>query len=330
MSLLSALLTLSTQNAPPVVVPDARATVAIWCPAECPDDQVDALYAALDDQHKMVRRLPRRGATRPVATLQVLPADAWGRWDPGALGEYGETLTDADRDVLAKSPEVVVFSIAIDPMGDAQAKNQRANLAALNFAEAVGGVPEDVATGEVYSREAWAAMRVDALGPEIMLYEQFTLLWSPEGDRVVTQGLRKLGLHELAISGVSPELAGDVITTLALIAALEREGKTLDRNVTLRISEVQGLPDRSYLEAWLVWPGQEQGGQAGTGEAQVTLRNRVPGPGEPPGPILELGVNGEYGSLKANAALFDQLWGWRGTAPPPPVDPAAEGWGGVQ
>ncbi|MBK7758009.1 MAG: hypothetical protein IPI35_16750 [Deltaproteobacteria bacterium] len=102
MSLLSALLTLSTQNAPPVVVPDARATVAIWCPAECPDADVDALRAALDDQFKMVRRLPRRGATRPVASLQVLPADAWGRWDPTALGEYGETLTEADRAVLAK------------------------------------------------------------------------------------------------------------------------------------------------------------------------------------------------------------------------------------
>lgn len=330
MSLLSALLTLSTQNAPPVVVPDARATVAIWCPAECPDAQVDALTAALDEEHKMVRRLPRRAATRPVASLQVLSADAWGRWDPGALGEYGETLTDADRDVLARSPEVVVFSIAIDPMGDARLKNQRANLAALNFAEAVGGVPEDVATGEVYSREAWRAMRVDALGEEIMLYEQFTLLWSPEGDQVVTQGLRKLGLHELAMTGVSPELAGDVITTLALIATLEREGKTLDRNVSLSVAEVQNLADRSYLEAWMVWPGQEQGGQAGTGEAKVTLRNRVAAPGEPVGPILEVGVNGEYGSITAMAALFDQLWGWRGTAPPPPVEPAAEGWGGVQ
>ena len=166
---------------------------------------------------------------------------------------------------------MVGSSIDIDHLGDAQAKNQRANRAALTFAEAVGGVPEDVATGEVYSREAWSALRIDALGAEIMLYEQFTLLWSPEGDRVVTQGLRKLGLHELAMTGVSVELAGDVITTLSLIATLEHEGKTLDRNVSLSVAEVQNLADRSYLEAWMVWPGAEQGGQAGTGQAQVTL-----------------------------------------------------------
>lgn len=250
MALLDALLTLGQGNAPPVAVPDARAEVAIWCSPTCAPEAVDALRAELGRLFTVRPLLPSRPVTAPRALVKTVDADTFGRWTGEALDLAGGTLGAEDRARLDGSAEVVVVSTACPTGGLALACLRTLNQAALGLAQSQGGLVEDISTREVYSLAAWEALRVKALAEEVLLAEQFTILWSAEGDRATTLGLRKLGLHELSLGGINPELADDALATLTLLAAWDLDGKPLNRHTLVGVDSLTPSPTRDWLLAW--------------------------------------------------------------------------------
>lgn len=308
MPLLAGLVALLSANSPPVTVPDARFSVAVWCLPTCDDAAIEALRARVGDDFELQRVLPRREATRPVLSLRELPAAAWGSWPPESLDTVAPSLDAAQREALGLSQEVVLLAGAAPGGPKFHKRLSRLYRAVGEFAQSQRAVVEDVDTREVYAVDAWMALRAETLGGDApLLWEQFTLNWSEDGERVVTLGLRKLGLHELALRGLRPELADDALATLVLVAQSEWERDFVDNDLTLRVDTIQNPAARAWLSDWMVTnPGPS--GRAGTGQLRVTLRNTPPLDLDPLGPILEVVVDDL-------AETLDETWGYGDEAP---------------
>lgn len=310
MSLLDALFTIGLGSAPPVVVPDARASLAVWCAPTCAEEAITSLEDRLDGTFTVRATLPKRPPNGARASLRVEPAGSFGYWTPDELNLAGTTLSPEQRQRLDSSAQVVILSIATPLHADPVRHLHDLNAAALDFARSQGAVIEDIDTREVYSLEAWEALRVKALEGELLLWEQFTIHWSEAGDEAVTLGLRKLGLHELALGGLSPQMADDALATLTLVAAWEMEGKALNRQTLVSVNSLKPSATRDWLYAWRVDPGEEGQGLAAEDFVNLSLRNRRARYGDPVGPIVEIGAGDKFGDFKTTASLMDQLWGW--------------------
>ncbi|HJN78086.1 MAG TPA: hypothetical protein QGF58_29500 [Myxococcota bacterium] len=276
---MSWLIAMSLRNAPPVAVPDARRHLAVWCEPTCEDvgDLREALGAA--------RRLPRR-ATTSVVTVEVLPA-----------GFLGET-----EDVGAGSDEVVVVRFA-GPVPGASSRVSRVEQRVFDWAS--GRMVEDLDVGVILEE------------PPASLESRVHLQWSEDGTRVVTRGLRGIGLHDYTVANVPPELAPEVGTVLVWLAAHELDDPRPYDERTLRVEEIGSTELRDWLAA-AVWKSNDLGViQAGTGEGRVSLRNFVPLEGDPVGPLLEVGFEGEYADPATLASWLDRVYGtgsgWSGS-----------------
>jgi len=261
------LVALSVQNAPPVSVPDARRSLAVWCVPDCSD--VDALVDSLDARV----RLPRR-ATTSHAAVGLHPA-GWIVPPEGVTAD-----------------EVVVVRFA-SPVPGAEPRVERFEAAVFEWA---GARPiEDLDTGRMLTR------------PPEDLADRVVLDWS--GDRVVTRGLRGVGVHDLTVANVPEELAAELGTVLVWLAAHALEDPRPYESRTLRVEEIED----AQLQAWLtaaVWKSNDEGVlQPGTGEGRVELRNFVPREGDPAGPLLEVGFEGEWADPDSLAVWLDRVYG---------------------
>ncbi|MCB9762941.1 MAG: hypothetical protein H6739_24280 [Alphaproteobacteria bacterium] len=325
MPVLKTLIALTMLNSPPAYVADARFSVAVWCTPTCSPESVDALRATLDEDFVVRRRLPWREASDARVAVEVLPADLYGRYPPEGLAVFGDTLTPDDIEQLNASQEVVVIGAAVPRRVDPVLRQQQVYRAALALAESQGGLLEDIDTRELYNRDAWRGLRVDALDKPIALWEQFTLLWNEDGDRVVTLGLRKFGLHEYVLHDVPASVTDDVLVTLVLIAATELEGGTPPTWMSISPQSVENQRVRLWLEEWQVFAGEPGAVQPGEGWASVRLTNIPAQEGDPEGPLLLVTAGEDYKNGAALAQLMDRLWGWAEevpqAAPQPPTPP---------
>lgn len=276
---MSWLIAMSLQNAPPVAVPDARRHLAVWCTPTCDD------VSALEDAVGASRRLPRRASTN-VVTVDLVPAGFLVA--PDALSEVSE--------------EAVVIRFA-GPVPGADARVSKLEAAVFDWA-AERSV-EDLDVGVVLA------------APPASLEERVHLQWSEDGTRVVTTGLRGIGLHDYTVANVPPELAPEVGTVLVWLAAHELEDPRPYDVRTLRVEEVKD----AHLQDWLsaaVWNSNDLGViEAGTGEGRVALRNFVPLDGDPRGPLLEVGFDEQYADPATLAEWLDRVYGtgstWSGS-----------------
>lgn len=327
MTLFAGLLAALSANSPPVLVPDARFSVAVWCLPTCEETAVENLRTRLGKDFTIRRVLPRRQASGPVISIRELDAASYGLYPPELLDTVAPSLDDATRAKLPDAQQVLLIAGAAPGGPKFHNRLARLNRAVGEMARSQGAVVEDVDTREIYSVDAWIALRADALaGDTPLLWEQIALQWSEDGDRVVTLGLRKLGLHELSMRGLDPSLADDVLATLVLAASTEWQHDFYDNQVELSVDALTNEAARYWLGEWMVSnPGVE--GRAGSGRAWVTVRNAVPWPGDPPGPILELSF-GDSADPQSVASAMDELWGYGASPvavpnPPPPEEPMA-------
>lgn len=332
MSVLRTLLALSMANSPPSTVPDARGAVAIWCNPTCPADQVEALGEALSEDFSLRRWLPMREATSARATLEVLPAAAWSYGLPNAEGRDVSHLSDAALAQLEASQELVLVRWAVPKRDRPLQRARQVARAAKKFADASGALLEDADTTQVYDAEGWKQARVAALLPEEpATWELFNLAWSPEGSRVVTRGLRKLGLHDLVVEGVDTAFADDIAVTLVLMAQTELEQGAPSRFTSLSVDGLRNAAVQEWLRGWRVYADDPGAQKAGSGSANVELRNVPRYPGDPEGPLLQLGPSGDLDDPQAWARLLDDVWGWAEEVEPAPAQDLAlpaQGWSG--
>ena len=251
---LSTLLAWSVRNAPPVAVPDARRHLAVYCVEAC--DSTGDLELELDRRARKRRRLPRAASTAAY-TVDVLP-----------IGAYGTSAPDSTEFLL------VTFA---GPTAGAERRRVAWDAEVAAWARAEGGLIHDLDTGRIEDAEAFTARQhlVDFVG----------LQW--DEDRVVTRGLRALGLHELVVEGVPEALAGEVSTVLVWLAAdmLDEPGPYETRTL--------GLDDLDQdLVIWIaqsIWYEDDPGViEAGSRQGTVRLSNATPRSHDPAPPLLEV------------------------------------------
>lgn len=319
MPVFAGLLALLSANSPPVTVPDARFSVAIWCLPTCEDAAVDQLRERLGGDFTIRRSLARRQATGPQLTFRVIDAAAYGAYPAEALDQVAPSLSAEARERLLRSEEVVLIAGAAPGGPKFHKRLARLYRAVGELAREQQAVLEDIDTREIYSVDAWMALRADALASDApLLWEQIALLWSDDGGRVVTLGLRKLGLHELSMRGLSAALADDALATLVLVAQTEWQKDFHGNTVELRVDAITNDAARYWLYDWMVTnPGVE--GKAGSGQLTATVRNTPPWPDDPRGPILEV-IVGDPDDPKAIAEAMDALWGYGASPLAAPVE----------
>jgi uncharacterized protein YegJ (DUF2314 family) len=232
---------LSTAHAaPPVWVPDARFSLALYCATTCEVEETDALEAALAGIPAH-RRLPRT-AHAPTRAMALTTSDEFGRPGIETLGALADGLTEADLTTLGASQEVILASFAassdrIEEVIDV------AYPAFLAQVEARGGVVEELATGRLFGVEAFRAQVARVTARPLDTQAFFVVeVSAPEEDgpgTVQTSGLRSLGLHELEVQDV---VAGGEDDQAALLGALAQiaweQGGLQERTVLTELTPV--------------------------------------------------------------------------------------------
>ncbi|MCB9745043.1 MAG: hypothetical protein H6740_20815 [Alphaproteobacteria bacterium] len=333
MSVLRSVLALSMANSPPAEVPDARGAVAIWCAPTCPAEQVETLRTELAEDFVIRRWYPWREATSARATVEVIDAAAWTYGLPNAEGRDLSRLPAEALPTLEASQELVLVRWALPKREGPLLRARQVARAAKRFSAATGALVEDVDTLQVFDLDGWTEARAQALKPEEpQTWELFSLDWSPDGTRVVTRGLRKLGLHDLVVEGVDSSFADDVAVTLVLVAQTELENGTPHRYTLLGVESLQNAAVKEWLRGWRVYADDPGAAAVGTGSVNLELRNVPPWPGDPSGPLLQIGPSGKLDDPQAWASLLDEVWGWadevpQAAEPAPELAVPVQGWG---
>lgn len=254
MTPLSMLLAWSARNAPPVAVPDARRHLAVLCVEQC-DSTLD-LEVELDRRARQRRRLPRR-ASAASYTLQVLPIGVYGVWDDTAS-------------------EFLLVSLA-GPTSGAVARTDGWDAQIADYAEAEGGAIHDLDTGRVEDASSFRE--------RTHLADHLALDWSEDGTRVVTRGLRALGVHEVVVEDVPPALGAELSTVLVWLAAdmLDERGPYETR--TLNLDDLD--QDLAGWVAMSIWYEDDPGVlQIGSRTGSISFQNARAVEGDPEPPVL--------------------------------------------
>ncbi|GEM_PF-2580471 len=271
MPVLEAVSTALLAGAPPALVDDARMSVAVYCPTTCDAEAVLKLGQDLQASFDVAAALPSK-ASEPVFVMAALPTESFGRPDPASLDTYGIGLSALDRTLLAASAEVVVVEAAA-PRDGAVTNNAALNRQMAAFAASQGGVLEDLESRELFGREAWQELRIEAADARrVQDLFRVEVYGDGEWERLSTHGLVKFGLHEIVVDEVYGDFADDLAAATVLMAAyaLDR-GPWTGGPVTLDVSQVSQAPTRAWLEGFVCTEDAPGTQQAGTGRASLSF-----------------------------------------------------------
>ncbi len=204
-----------------------------------------AVLAERADTLPLLREAERSG-TRSGAWIDVPAMDTFAPPSERELGYFGVGVSEADGRALQDAPKVVVVNVQAATPKDAAALVTAAQSAVGEIAERTGGLPWDELTRQVFGRDAWAARTKAAPVATLdALTQHFTMHMYRDGEylRIVTLGLGKLGLPELAVAGVTQgdrERMGRLVNATAV--AMLAEGAA-GPGGTLRVVGNDGTKD---------------------------------------------------------------------------------------
>ncbi len=199
--------------------PDARFALALYCDPTCSDDVLNRLeedLASIQGRSGFPATITRPGRIMGIADT------AFGIPDQDVIDAYG---VGVDRpESLARSEQVVLAWFAA-PVSGALPALTTAHGAFARAAAASGGWIEDLDTQQIFGAAAWTARDPARLAPGAAdpapLDDWFVIdgapvdAADPDGPiRLVTRGLRRVGLPDLVVESIDPGLAGDVSTVL--------------------------------------------------------------------------------------------------------------------
>lgn len=239
------LLALAARADTPVLLPDARFALALYCNPTCDDKVLDALDSDLAGIESVEGFSDFQ--TKPSRIMGIAGTD-FGIPDADFIEEYGHDVDSPEA--LAKSQQVILAWFA-GPRADAVETFAIAHAAFARAAKNAHGWVEDLDTQAVYGAIAWADS--DPRGDMEDWYVIDGQLMddnAPEGNqRLLTRGLRRYGDIELVAEDVPPDHAEDVSLVVAAVArAIERNG---DVAASMPIDEdgVKGTATLTSLES---------------------------------------------------------------------------------
>lgn len=215
------LLVLAAHAESPVLLPDARFALALYCAPTCADSVMDGLDTDLASIESLEGFTDFQG--KPARIMGIAGTD-FGMPDDDFLASYGH---DVDRPEELKKSQQVLIAWFAGPRADAVDTFAQAHAAFLRAAKASKGWVEDLDTQNVYGAAAWGK-----LDPRGDLDDWYVIDGEPMDDaqpdgklRLLTRGLRRWGNLELVVEDVDPARTDDVSTVLAAVAReIERKG----------------------------------------------------------------------------------------------------------
>lgn len=230
----------AAQAAPPGWVPDARFTLALYCPQTCEESTLEAFDASLDEVRP--RTWLPRSARYPMRLMGLEETSSWGLPEVDALGSLADALSAEGEQVLNGSQEVVAVTLAT-PQEYAVEVLRLGYDAMAEVAAASGGVVEEVSTGRLFDADAFAD-HAEALGQDPFDTSLVYILEPVEDDdgtlSLLSQGLRALGQHELRMTDVAEDRLADMAAVLNGFAQVVYEqGGELDSRMPLSEGDVE-------------------------------------------------------------------------------------------
>jgi len=185
---------------------------------------------------------PENVPPTPTVWIEVAPAADYPPPDGELLEVAAQDLTRADLRDLAKSRSVTMLSFA-GPATSALASYRQALAIADQLAAATGGLLWDQETRQVFSRKSWAPRLAGWHDGIPNLIDHIVIHDYRDGDlmRLVTLGMRKLALPDVAVEQVASEseqsmghVLNDLCQTIAERPTLQRRGE-----LTLSLDEIK-------------------------------------------------------------------------------------------
>lgn len=208
--------------ASPVLLPDARFALALYCNPTCGDAVLDQLDADLGGIESVEGFTDFQG--KPARVMGIAGTE-FGIPDAAAVASFG---VDVDRpEDLARSSQVVIAWFA-GPRDEAVSTFASAHAAFARAASSAKGWVEDLDTRRIYGAAAWAKANPQGnLDDWYVIDAEPMSTDAPEGkQRLVTRGLRRFGDIELVVEDIPAEAAADVSTVVAAVAReIERRGE---------------------------------------------------------------------------------------------------------
>jgi uncharacterized protein YegJ (DUF2314 family) len=204
--------------------------------------------------------------------------------DPQALGYFGRGLTTEQVEAVQKSPGVLVMSFSADRENLAKVHQDALEMTAV-IAEKAGGLAWDEHTRELYTPEAWLQRARKKVGDPENLPSHVTIHGYRDGKlvRLVTLGMDKFGLPDLAVNQVSAMLSksmSHLINSTAMLMSkrgkLEKEGEFL-----VDVKELGEKPD-----------------EGAEGRVTLTLAWGTPHQGDAPNRLIDIVFPGPASSLQ--------------------------------
>lgn len=224
------------------------------------------------------------------------------------LREYGHGLSPLDIEKLGASTHALQLLFTLpEPRQSALHREVHALLA--SFARGAGGIIWDEETREAFAPDAWEARRALPEDEDVVNLLHQTVLNIDEGSdgllRVVSQGLRKFGLPDIALDNLPRTQARQgarVVNTVALAlaagASLDAKGRfTLRRDTLQPPSARKAVSDVVHTNA--------------NAEVLIELRPGRRQSGDPDNRLLEVSLAPYFGSDETArlAALLFAMFG---------------------
>jgi uncharacterized protein YegJ (DUF2314 family) len=179
--------------------------------------------------------------------------------DVAALEYIGRGLNSKDIAAVQTTQEALLVDISLLQKDGATQHREVMKLMA-ELATKTGGILWDESTRELYSQDAWVARYADWDLDSQEIWSLFTIHSYRDGElfRLLTLGLEKFGLPEIAVRDVSSGDAVGMSSLINLVVQTLRSGATVDEHGVLSVDTL------SVPGSWKILDG-------GLGTANVTL-----------------------------------------------------------
>ncbi len=243
------------------------------------------------------------GMSLPALMIGVPAIAEYAPMDVDALRYFGRGLSEDQTRAASEAPEVVVLTFATDRTSAMRSHAAAARLLA-DLARELGGFVWDEDTRELFSSEEWGRRRTFSGDGPLDVRDHVTMHAYRDGEliRIVTLGMGKFGLPDLAVSGVASRTSESMgnLVNLACQTLLERGRLERDGVLSVDIAKLRNPSARESQSTNLL--------SGSTGRADLAVRYIAPEKGDPDNRILALDFGGQDAQV-AQEKLIDRIYG---------------------
>jgi uncharacterized protein YegJ (DUF2314 family) len=283
---------------------------AVYLPVDTKTDPAALLKKWTTEKYKSLQFVEKDDAKQPaLATCRIAPVtiEKYKAPDAETLKYLSNGLSDTDKKALMASKRVIVVDFKA---GHAQAlaalKDSQALM--LDLAKETQGYLWDEAARISMSRAAWQSKRVEAwkdVLPNLSSHVEVHFYQTDEFCRLVTLGMGKFGLPDIAIEDAARSDATSLLSTVNLVCQTIAEKGRIETNGTLNV-DVSALKN-SELRAQLIKSYRK----GATGIAAVQLAWVPAQKGDAQNRLAEIRFPASLGTSvqERHVALIKQLFG---------------------